>query len=284
MPAEESEMARAKSSKRFRSPGLSVGTATPVDPRWIREAVGKAVAQLRASAPRVHVITNSVAQNFTANVLLAAGATPSMTIALDEVSAFTASADALLVNIGTLDANMREAIPCAIAVAKREKKPFVLDPVLVDRSPPRLAFANTILAEGPAIVRANVAELTTLAGGITNDDAVAEFAEKHECVVAATGSTDFVTDGKNFIYLGNGHLLMSKITAMGCAASALTAAFAAVESSPFIATVAALSMMNVAGEIVGKDAKGPGSFAVALLDTIHAIDSQTIYTRLEILA
>ena len=34
------------------------------------------LARVRARAPRIHCITNAVAQNFTANVLLAAGALP----------------------------------------------------------------------------------------------------------------------------------------------------------------------------------------------------------------
>ena len=59
--------------------------------------------RLRARGPRVHCITNAVAQTFTANTLLAAGAVPSMTLAADEIGAFVARADALLVNLGTFD-------------------------------------------------------------------------------------------------------------------------------------------------------------------------------------
>ena len=47
--------------------------------------------RLRERQPRVHCITNAVAQNFTANVLLAVGAIPSMTISPDEIAAFAAS-------------------------------------------------------------------------------------------------------------------------------------------------------------------------------------------------
>jgi hydroxyethylthiazole kinase len=59
------------------------------------------LARIKGRAPRVHCITNSVAQAYTANVLLAAGAVPSMTIAPEEIAAFVAGADALLVNLGT---------------------------------------------------------------------------------------------------------------------------------------------------------------------------------------
>ena len=48
------------------------------------------LSRLRERCPRVHCITNAAAQAFTANVLLAAGAVPSMTIDADEVADFVA--------------------------------------------------------------------------------------------------------------------------------------------------------------------------------------------------
>ena len=106
--------------------------------------------RIRARRPRVHCITNAVAQNFTANMLLAAGAVPSMTIAAKEVRAFAARADALLVNLGTFDPERQKASLAAIAVANKAGIPWVLDPVFIDRSPPRAAFAKQLLAKKPA--------------------------------------------------------------------------------------------------------------------------------------
>ena len=91
------------------------------------------IGRLHARKPRVHCITNAVAQNFTANVLLAAGAIPSMTISPEEVAGFAARADALLVNLGTFDAERRAATEAALAQVAQEAKPWVLDPVLIDR-------------------------------------------------------------------------------------------------------------------------------------------------------
>src|SRR3979490_3426391 len=96
--------------------------------------------RIRERRPRVHCITNAVAQNFTANMLLAAGAVPSMTLATDAIAAFVARADALLVNLGTLDPERRGAIEIAIATAA-EGVPCGLAPVFVDRSAPRAGFA-----------------------------------------------------------------------------------------------------------------------------------------------
>src|SRR5882724_5967727 len=101
--------------------------------------------RIREKRPRVHCITNAVAQNFTANMLLAAGAVPSMTIASDEIADFVARADALLVNLGTLDPERRGAIEIAIGTAG-ERVPWILDPVFVDRSAPRAGFASALVA------------------------------------------------------------------------------------------------------------------------------------------
>src|SRR5882672_7615218 len=110
------------------------------------------LTRLRARSPRVHCITNSVAQAFTANVLLAAGAVPSMTLSADEIGAFVARADALLVNLGTFDKERREAMAAALGIASEESVPWVLDPVFIDRSEPRAAYAKSLVAQRPRAI------------------------------------------------------------------------------------------------------------------------------------
>src|SRR4029079_9699563 len=122
----------------------------PHDVRAHAQAAADILTRLRAEAPRVHCITNSVAQNFTANVLLAAGAQPSMTISAEEIGHFVAGADALLVNLGTFDRERAEAIEIAVGAVTVAGKPWVLDPVLVDRSPPRGGLARKPASRGPS--------------------------------------------------------------------------------------------------------------------------------------
>src|SRR5437660_6182299 len=110
-------------------------------PSELADIAADILARLRAKNPRVHCITNAVAQNFTANVLLAAGAVPSMTVAPDEIADFVARADALLINLGTFDRERREAAEIAAEEAIEEQRPWVLDPVFVDRSQVRCTFA-----------------------------------------------------------------------------------------------------------------------------------------------
>src|SRR6202163_391722 len=152
------------------------------------------LARIRARRPRVHCITNAVAQNFTANMLLAAGAVPSMTIAQKEVRAFAARADALLINLGSFDPERQKASLAAIGVANKAGIPWVLDPVFIDRSPPRAAFAKTLVGKKPRALRLNRAEFGALSGGKADDAALARFAKARRTVVGLTGEHDLVCD------------------------------------------------------------------------------------------
>jgi hydroxyethylthiazole kinase len=235
--------------------------------------------RLRTKAPRVHCITNGAAQAFTANMLLAAGAVPSLTIAPDEIAAFTASADALLVNLGTFDAERREAAEMAVKVATEAGRPWVLDPVFIDRSASRAEFAKMLAVCKPAAMRLNCAEFTALADAAPEEDAVKRYARDNLTVIGLTGVADLITDGARSTRIDNGHELMGRVTAMGCAASALAAAFLAVEGDALIATAAALLCFGVAGEMAAHQAAGPGSFAVAILDAIHTLDRRALVER-----
>ena len=242
------------------------------------------LARVRERAPRVHCITNTVAQNYTANVLLAAGAVPSMTISPAEIAAFVASADALLANLGTFDAERRAAIDAALGAATAARIPWVLDPVFIDRSPARAAFARALLARGPAVVRLNRSEFVPLFGGDASDDAGGRAAKASATVVALTGDVDVISDGMRRAAIRNGHPLMGLVTAMGCAGSALLGAALAVEGDAWLAAVAAIATLGVAGEIAGAGAgaAGPGSFATAIIDTLHGLDRATLRARIRV--
>jgi hydroxyethylthiazole kinase len=238
--------------------------------------------RLRERRPRVHCITNAVAQAFTANMLLAAGAVPSMTIALKEVKVFAARADALLINLGTFDPERQKASLAAIGVANKAGTPWVLDPVFIDRSPPRAAFAKTLVAKKPRALRLNRAEFGALSGGEIDDAALARFAKAQRTVVGLTGERDFVRDSGRLATIANGHPLMARVTAMGCAASALVGATLAVEPDAWKATAAALIIIGVAGELAAARARGPGSFAMEILDAMHALDRDTLIARAKV--
>ena len=238
--------------------------------------------RLRTRGPRIHCITNAVAQNFTANVLLAAGCVPSMTLSSEEIGAFVANADALLVNLGTFDRERREATEIAVEIAGQEDVPWVLDPVFVDRAPPRAEFARTLIARLPTAVRLNRSEFAALAGTETSREATMAAAEANGITIALSGETDLVTDGKRTADIANGHPMMARVTAMGCAGSALVSACLAVEDDAFCAAAAALLMIGVAGELAAERSAGPGSFAAAILDTLYSLDGHTLAARAKV--
>jgi hydroxyethylthiazole kinase len=250
-------------------------------PVELADIAADVLARIRARAPRVHCITNSVAQQYTANILLAAGAVPSMTISPQEIAAFVAGADALLVNLGTFDVERRSAIDVALRAAAENAVPWLLDPVFVERSQPRAQFARELLGRRPAVVRLNQAEFAAIANDAAGD-APARFARAHATIVALTGDVDLVTDGERRMTIANGDPLMALVTAMGCAGSALVCAALAVEADAWLATIAALAAFGVAGEVAAQNARGPGSFASAIIDALHGLDRASLRARVKV--
>lgn len=239
-------------------------------------------ASLQALAGRrVHCISNAVAQSFTANLLLAVGAVPSLTLSALEIGDFVARADALLVNLGTLDRQRRQAIPKALVAAARRDLPWVLDPVMVDVSPRRRVYAQALLQNRPTVIRGNAAEIAALAGA-EGDEAVLELARKTGAVVACTGERDLISDGRRRVTLANGHPLMSRVTALGCAGSALVAAMLTVQADPLEAALQALLALAVAGELAAEDSPGPGSLQIRLLDSLYALTEAQLAQRARI--
>lgn len=222
--------------------------------------------RLRARRPRIHCLMNTVVQKLVADGLSALGAIPSMTSSCEEVAAFVRKADALIVNLGTLDAQRREAIGLAVRTAGEEGRPWVLDPAHCDYSPPRASFAQELLVLKPAVLRANAAEygLLCLPEGI---------------VSVRTGEADRVALGANALALANGHPLAATVTGTGCLSGAVIAAFLTVEADAFIATASAMLAFGVAAEIAGKDARGPGSFEPALLDALASLEGRDIIEK-----
>lgn len=164
--------------------------------------------QFRTRSPLTHCMTNDVVQTFTANVLLALGASPAMVIEAEEAEQFATFADALLINVGTLTApraqSMRRAIESAVAAGK----PWTLDPVAVGALTFRTRFCHQILALKPAAIRGNASEILALAGmsaggrGVDTTDTAASalpaaqaLARQTNAIVVVTGEVDYVTDG-----------------------------------------------------------------------------------------
>jgi hydroxyethylthiazole kinase len=250
--------------------------ATPDDAGYIA-GCATSLQAINGRSPRVHCITNAVAMNYSANMLLASGAIPSMSMALNEVADFVAGASSLCINIGTIDEQRRRAITIAIETARSHNKPWVLDPVLITASEARHHYAEALLEQHPAVVRGNAGEIALLAK--TEYNAAQQLARTADCVVVQTGASDQITDGDRCITIANGHPMMTRITALGCASSALLAAFLAVEKDIFKAAIQTFLALGVAGEIAAESSPGPGSLQIHILDQLYRLDRMQLQQR-----
>lgn len=254
------------------------------------------IQRIRADAPLVHNITNYVVMNTTANALLALGASPVMAHAVDEVEEMVGLASALVLNIGTLSPAWIEAMLRAGRAARKRGIPVVFDPVGSGATRLRTETAQHILDEvGPTIVRGNASEIASLvAVGVATKgvdstrssddtvDAARAVSARWRCAVSVSGATDVIVHETKVARVRNGHPMMTRVTGMGCAASAVTGAFAAVNPSPYWAAVHAMGTMGVAGEMAAEGAEGPGTLQLRFLDVLHRLSAADVTARLQV--
>lgn len=256
------------------------------------QAVAETLAKVREANPLVHNITNVVVTNYTANGLLALGASPVMAYAKEEVEDMARIAGALVLNIGTLHAAEVEAMILAGKSANRHGVPVILDPVGAGATAYRTETSRRILEEvNVAIVRGNAAEIANVVGeswtikgvdaGTGAGDVVTlaqSAARQLKTAVVITGKDDVVTDGKTTYVAHNGHPLLTKVTGTGCLLTSVIGAFAAVENNLLVAAAAALVSYGVAAELAAgrKAEEGPGSFQIELLNQLARVSSEDI--------
>jgi len=247
-------------------------------------ALAEALEALRAESPLVQCLTNVVVTGSTANVLLAVGASPAMVDNPMEAGEFARVADGVLVNLGTPYSVTAEAMEAAAKAAASAGTPWVLDPVAAGPLRWRTNLAHRLLEQHPpVVVRGNASEVMALDGGAGGKgvdaadsaeqalDAATALATRSKAVVAVSGEVDHLTDGDRLVRVANGDPLLTRVTGSGCALGALIAGFAGTNEDPLLAATAATATLNVAAEHAAQHARGPGSFAVALLDSLAAL-------------
>ncbi|MCX8160726.1 MAG: hydroxyethylthiazole kinase [Candidatus Saccharicenans sp.] len=251
---------------------------------------------IRRRAPLVHNITNFVVMNLTANALLSIGASPVMAHAVEEVEEMVGLASALVINIGTLSRHWVEAMARAVRAAEKKKIPVVLDPVGAGATSFRTTTARHLLESGPvSIIRGNGSEILALVDAGTRTKGVdslekpeaaveagRQLSRQYGCAVSISGPTDIVVREGQTIRVENGHPLMPRVTGLGCTASALTGAFAAVNPDTLEAAAGAMAIMGICGELAAEQARGPASFELHFLDWLHHIGPQEINDRLRV--
>jgi hydroxyethylthiazole kinase len=254
------------------------------------------ILAVRAQAPLVHNITNYVVMNNTANALLAVGASPIMAHARQEMDEMVALCHAVVVNIGTLDEVWVDAMLQAARQAHHLNKPWVLDPVGAGATAYRDQVLAQLIALRPTAIRGNASEILALAHAnpsqtqgvdstAQSQDALLAAQTLHEqtgAVIGISGATDFIVSGQSVVKLHNGTPLMTRVTGLGCTATALIGAFLAVVENKTEAVVAACALLSIAGELAEKSSAGPGSLQMNLLDKLHNLTAAEFEATLRI--
>jgi len=262
----------------------------------IHAHISQAWEKLKENQPLTHCITNSVAANYVANILLAAGASPAMIDNPFEVEDFTKISSALSINTGTPTTEQTQAMLIAAKTANLHEKPWVLDPVgygpiLAWRS----ATVDQLLKYKPTIIRGNASEISNLAGNIVDSKGVdstlnsaevyaqAKILLESTSCVAISGESDFILskEWNVIIQVNGGSYLQPKITATGCALGALIAAYTSV-ATPTIATIAAHVHFAIAGKLAAQKTQMIGQFYSAFLDEIFSLNIDKIQKHTDI--
>ena len=250
---------------------------------------------VREKSPLIHNITNYVVMNNTANALLAIGASPVMAHSIDEVAEMASIASALVINIGTLDAQWVESMLVAGKTALEKKIPVVFDPVGVGATSYRTKVSKQIIEEcKPSIIRGNASEIMALYNsnvqtkGVdstnSSDMAISSaeaLAKQTGSIVVISGETDYITDGVTTNLVKNGNTMMARVTGMGCTATAIVATFAAINSDMLEASTHAMTVMGITGEIAARYSEGNGSLQVNFLDELYNLNGEIIKNNIK---
>lgn len=243
----------------------------------------------------MHNITNYVVMNSTANALLAIGASPVMAHACQEVEEMVGLARALVINMGTLSTAWVEAMVKAGQEAQRRGIPVVFDPVGCGATKFRTAMSQKLTEEiHPTIIRGNASEIRALlrsgqgTKGVDSTHTPEEILEEAgvlssacRCVVSISGAVDLIVEGNSVIRIAKGHPIMSRVTGMGCTATAITGAFAAVNPLPLRAAAHAMAAVGIAGKMAAERSTGPGSFPPHFLDALYLLQESDVTQRLK---
>ncbi|MFB4210535.1 hydroxyethylthiazole kinase [Shouchella sp. JSM 1781072] len=245
---------------------------------------------VRDHQPLIHCMTNAVVTNFTANGLLAVGASPVMAYAIEETHEMATAADALLLNIGTPSETVVASMIHAGQAANKKGIPVILDPVGVGATTFRNQIVARILEEvNISLVRGNAGEIAAVLGeagtvkGVDTNiktDPVAlakKAAEQLQTVVVVTGEKDVVTNGKQIVQVSNGHEWLTRVVGTGCLLGGVLAAYLAVNGKDFVNAAAnGLAFYGVAAERAYAKANeyGVASFQMEFLNELSMIKEE----------
>ena len=197
------------------------------------------ISNIKSSSPIILSLTNYVVMNFTANVLLACGFSPIMSLDKSDIEDLSKITNGMLINIGTLNDDFIKLCFCGIKNGIKLKIPIVFDPVGSGASRIRTDISRQILNidYDKLVIKGNASEILSLyqetAGkGVDSvhksDDIIhiaKEISNKYNKIICITGRNDYIIQRNKVIKISNGSVKMTKVTGMGCALGAIIAGF-----------------------------------------------------------
>ncbi|MBU1045353.1 MAG: hydroxyethylthiazole kinase [Candidatus Omnitrophica bacterium] len=246
--------------------------------------------KVRSQKPLIHHITNWVTIYDCANIVKVLGASPVMAHAPEEVSEMTGIASALVLNIGTLTAELICSMKIAALAANKKNIPVVLDVCGAGATKFRDDKIVELLDQTKInIIKGNASEIARVAGMDVNTKGVdsgkvdtdltllaQKLAEQRDCTVVITGKVDIITSKNKNFKVKNGNEIMSHVVGTGCMAASVIGTFAAVGDDLAEAACAGLCVYAIAAEQAVKLASGPGTFKQRLFDCLFCLDSATV--------
>jgi hydroxyethylthiazole kinase len=257
----------------------------------MEQKIWENIQKVRTLSPLVHNITNYVVMNSSANALLAIGASPVMAHAEEEVRDMVRIANSLVINIGTLSKKWIDSMKIALQEANKLGKPVVFDPVGAGATHYRTETVKNLLDTGTvSVIRGNASEIRALVSdnlktkGVDSTESAGSALEsakllrkKHKCIICISGKIDYIISTEEITEIHNGHEMMSRVTGMGCSATALIGAFAGITNNFYEAAISGMGLMGVAGELAAKESSGPGSLQLHFINKLYNLTSKEFF-------
>lgn len=246
------------------------------------------IDRVRTKNPIVLNLANLVTIDKVADAVSAVGASPIMSVEPTEADEMVALANALSINLGTINEHQATQIRTVLRAAT-PLKPLVLDPVAVSAIPSRLEFAHSLLNNFHFdVIRGNASEIAALVeadntshgidtGKVPNQVQIAKTcARRYHSIVVLTGETDIITDGQVIYENPFSAEMLTMNVGSGDMLSSIIAAFLGITSNTWDACIVATVLVSAAGVLANRYSVGLGSWQVQFFDQLSIMDTKAL--------
>lgn len=268
------------------------GTDVLTQPSEMIKLVPDIIKKHVSSSVLCHNMTNTVVQNFAANVCLATGSSPIMSLNANEAPDLAKLGGGLVINMGTITPDIMAAYQAGVKAYNAAGNPVLFDPVGGGATTVRREAIRTLLKAGfYSVIKGNEGEIGAVMGTSTTQqrgvdsgpstsnaqqkaEMVKALAQRERCIVLLTGASDYLSDGARTVAISNGSSFLGRITGSGCSLGSVVTSYLAVHrDDKFIAALAGILHYEIAAERAERESscRGPGTFIPAFLDELYLL-------------